>query len=143
MMIMNKKKIIGTLVTCTLLVLIISCSKENNFIPLYINNIKIEEIDKQDYDLVFKAAYKDTQTLECIIDNYFLVADELKITGTGASFYDGKINLYVTTNNAWIDEDFIFVPYRISFELSGAGLNRRKCDIELTLNGSIRTFEIN
>ena len=140
--IMNNKKIIRTLFTCILFVMVISCSKENNFIPLLISNLKIEGINREDYEKVFKAEYKDTQTLECIFVNRCVATEELKITGVGA-YYDGKINLYLTTNTAWIEEGEInLVPFRISFELHGAGLNRQKCDFTITLNGEIMTFEV-
>jgi hypothetical protein len=122
---------------------IISCSKEEKIIPLYITNLEITEIDKVSGRINYNFQYKDTQTLECEIEKYFLVANDLKITGVGA-FYDGTINLTLTTNRVWIEEDHKIIPYKISFELYGAGLNGRKSPLKISLDDVVEAFiEIN
>jgi len=121
---------------------IISCSKEEKIIPLYITNLEITEIDKVSSGTNYNFQYNDTQTLECEIESYFLVANDLKITGVGA-FYDGTINLTLTTNRVWIEEDHKIIPYKISFELYGAGLNGRKSPIKLRLDMVETLIEIN
>ena len=125
-----------------LIFFIISCNKEEKIIPLYITNLEITEIDRKSSAINFKVKYKDTQTLECEIEKVFLVANDLRITGTGA-FYDGTINLTIATNRAWIEEEFRIIPYKISFELYGAGLNGRKSSIKLNLDGEVVFIEIN
>ena len=79
--------------------------------------------------------------MECEIETLFLVNSDLKITGIGA-FYDGTINLTITTNRAWVEEDYKILPYKISFELYGAGLNRRKCNFKLMLDNEEILFEV-
>jgi len=73
---------------------------------------------------------------------HFLVIDDLKITEIG-TFYDGTINLTISTNRVWIDEEFKIIPYKISFELYGAGLNKKKCVFKLKLDGEEIFFEVN
>ncbi|MDR0574157.1 MAG: hypothetical protein LBG96_09050 [Tannerella sp.] len=135
-----KNKISLIFIISTLLVSINSCSKDKDIIPLYIYNIKIDEYD-MDIERNFKAEYKDSQTLECTIEDFFLVKDELKITGIGA-YYDGNINMELKTYMPIYDE-FKIVPLRISFELTGAGLNRHKCYFFLNLNGDIFELKLN
>ena len=124
-----------------LLALFNGCRKEDNMIPLYINNLKIEGIDRESSCRNFKAKYKDYQTLECEIESLFLVKSDLKITGIGA-FYDGSINLRMDTNRAWVEEEYTIIRYKISFELYGAGLNGRKCNFKLTLDNEEILFEV-
>jgi len=114
--------------------LLSGCCQENNTIPLFINNLKIEKNERESGEKKFKVQYKDTQTLECEIEKQFLVIDDLKIKGIGA-YYDGAINLYLTTNHAWVEEEFKIIPYKINFELSCAGLNKRKIYFKLNLDG--------
>ena len=142
------KKIIVYLIAFTLLISINGCEKDKDFIPLYINNLAIDKIDG-DKDLIVQSVYKDTQTLDCTIDALFLVKeDDLKITGVGA-YYDGnKINMTIVTNSLSIDdlngiEEIKLIPFRINFELTGNGLNKRKCYFFLTLNGNPIQFKIN